>query len=128
MRHEALLCIETDARARQCAAQIGDECLESLGYGRRTGPRNPVVLPVAGLIEDQRNGARRNFGRGALDIRDARVLHVAEKSERHMQILGASRPAAAHGAELARPTGELLAHGLVGPEREEQPHGANASG
>jgi hypothetical protein len=37
------------------------------------------VLPVARLVEDKRNDARRDFARGALDFRDACLLDAAEK-------------------------------------------------
>src|SRR5712691_8886535 len=122
VRHEGFR-VEADLRFRERAAQLGNERFELGWDDRGAGPGDAVVLPVARLVEDEGNGPRRNLARRALDLRDARLLDAAEKSERHVQILGARRPAAAQRVEVARPTRESRAHFFVGPQCEEQPHG-----
>src|SRR5712691_2754096 len=126
VRHEGLR-VEADPGFPQCAAQLGDERFELGGNDRGTRPRNAVVLPVTGPIQHKRNRAQCNRVRSPLDFRNLRLFHAAEKSESHMQILRTRRPAAAHRMKLARPVRKLRAHGFVGPQREEQPHGASKS-
>src|SRR5882762_2480912 len=121
VRHEGFR-VERDLRFRERPAQLGDERFELGRDDRGAGPGDAVALPVARLVEDEGSGARRNLARRALDLRDARLFDAAEKSERHVQILRTRRPAAAQRVELARPAGELRAHLVVGPQREEQPH------
>src|SRR5712691_12848276 len=125
VRHEGFR-VEADLRFRDGPAQLGSERFERGRDDRGAGPGDAVVLPVARLVEHERNGARRNLARRALDLRDARLLDAAEKSEGHVQILGARRPAAAQRVELARPALEPRAHRVVGPQCEEQPQSSRA--
>src|SRR6266581_4292584 len=122
VRHEGLR-VEADLRFHQCAAQLGNERVEFGRNHRGARPGDAVAFPVARLVEDKRNAARRNLPRGALDLRHARIRDAAEKSQSHVQILGTRRPAAAQRVELARPALEPRAHLVVGPQCEEQPHG-----
>src|SRR5204863_883107 len=123
VRHEGLR-VEADPGFPQCAAQLGDERFELGGNDRSAGPGDAVLLPVAGPVEHERCGLRRDPVRSPLDFRNLRIFHAAEKSERHMQLLGRHDPAAAQRVELARPAREPGAHRVVGPQREEQPHGS----
>src|SRR6266852_1196534 len=114
--------VEVDARIRERGAQFTDERFEFRRRRRSPGPGNPVMLPVARLVENQRAASRSHRLGRMLDFFDTRVLDIAEKGEREVQIFCAHRTPAAHRVELARPMRELRAHRLVRPQREEQPH------
>src|SRR5262245_65320556 len=98
--------VEGDARARQRLAKIEHHAVELRRRARSSRPDDAVMPPVAGPVEDQGCGARRDLRHGPLDRADAVRVDGSDESEREVQVLWMRSAPSAKLAQLARPRDE----------------------